>query len=631
MPFGSAILEDGRVSFSLWAPKAQSVELCLYEDKTVQYLDLSPQSHGWYSLITDRAQVGTLYNYRINRNLIVPDPASRSNPQDIYGPSEVIDPQAYDWQDHAWQGRPWETAVIYEIHTGTFTQSGTFRGIIEKLDYLVSLGVTAIELMPIADFPGSRNWGYDGVLLFAPDSSYGKPDDLKLLIDQCHTRGLMVFLDVVYNHFGPEGNYLGSYAPQFFSKVDHTPWGSAINYSGKDSRVVRDFFIHNALFWFEEYHIDGLRLDAVQSIIDKSSKHILTEIAENVRMISGSRYRHLVLENEDNAAHYLGYQDGADATVVNAKPVDVATIDTQLYNAQWNDDIHNAIHVLSTGEREGYYADFGTQPLCLLGRCLTEGFGYQGELSLFRKRKRGERSSHLSPTCFVNFSQNHDRVGNLPFGDRMHRYAWEGSFRAFSEILMLAPGIPLIFMGQEFLADSPFLFFCDFKGDLAQAVREGRERDYRRRGFLRKQTYKLIDPNSPEAFSRSKMSWGNLEQIAHSDFLQLMTKLLSSRNTQSIPQLSLITKGRSSFVCAREALLAARWEFPSGTTLLLHANLSSEHLSWPDEGDALSGLKAGGLLSGNALIYSTTGDMLDVRAAFPPWFVQWSWHRAAMG
>ena len=296
---------------------------------------------------------------------------------------------------------------------GTFTPQGTFAGVEGKLDHLRELGVTAIELMPIAEFPGQRNWGYDGVLPFAPDASYGTPEDLKRLVQSAHRRGLMVFLDVVYNHFGPEGNYLHAYAPQFFTRRHHTPWGAAINFDGEDSRTVRDFFIHNALYWLEEYHLDGLRLDAVHAIVDDSRPHILTELAQAVRARVGrSRHVHLMLENDANQTRYLGAQPGAAGS----------------YDAQWNDDVHHALHVLLTGERDGYYADYADAPLASLGRCLAEGFAYQGEPSRYRDgRPRGEVSRGLRPSAFVSFLQNHDQVGNRAFGERIGRLAAAGA------------------------------------------------------------------------------------------------------------------------------------------------------------------------------------------------------------
>ena len=357
MPFGAECQEDGSVRFRLWAPAAHKVELSLEKANGANRVALKKLDEGWFELVTDAAKPGSLYRFRINGAQEVPDPASRFQPKDVHGPSEVVNPSAFEWRDQEWRGRPWQEAVVYELHVGTFTPSGTFRDVCDRLDYLVELGVTAIELMPLADFPGLRNWGYDGVFTFAPDSVYGRLEDLKQLIQSAHQRGLMVLLDVVYNHFGPEGNYLNLYAPQFFTDRHHTPWGKAINFDGPQSRVARDFFIQNALYWLKEYHFDGLRLDAVHTIVDESTPHILTELADTVRnSIDPLRHAHLVLENDFNQARYL--RRAQDCR-------------TRAYSAQWNDDIHHALHVILTGERDGYYSDYADQPLKHLERCLS--------------------------------------------------------------------------------------------------------------------------------------------------------------------------------------------------------------------------------------------------------------------
>ena len=400
MPFGAQPAGGTLTRFRLWAPAAHAVELLI--GTGALRLPMTAAPDGWRELVVD-APPGTCYRYRINGKLEVPDPASRFNPEDAHGPSEVVDPGAFEWEDGDWRGRPWEDAVIYELHVGTFSPAGSFAGVAAQLDYLSQLGVTAIELMPVADFPGARNWGYDGVLPFAPDSSYGRPEDLKRLVAAAHARGLMVLLDVVYNHFGPEANYLHAYASSFFSNRHQTPWGAAINFDAEGSRTVRDFFVHNALYWLEEYHLDGLRLDAVHAIIDDSMPDIVTEIARAVREGPGrERQVHIVLENDRNQSRYL--------------PRDAACKALQA-SAQWNDDIHHAFHILTTGERDGYYEDYAAQPLWYLGRSLAQGFGYQGERSPHRENApRGEPSAHLPPAAFVSFLQTHDQVGNRALG-----------------------------------------------------------------------------------------------------------------------------------------------------------------------------------------------------------------------
>src|SRR5271165_1874127 len=465
MPFGAECRDGGSVRFRLWAPAAQQVEVCLAGEKSSILLPLEPRDQGWFELFTDAAVSGTQYKFRINDVREVPDPASRFQPQDVHGPSQVVDPAVFDWQDAAWYGRRWEEAVIYELHVGAFTPSGTFSAASERLDYLADLGITAVELMPVNNFPGQRNWGYDGVFLFAPDSTYGCPDDLKEFVDSAHSRGIMVLLDVVYNHFGPEGNYLRSYAPQFFTDRHSTPWGDGINFDSLDSRVVRDFFIHNALYWLTEYHFDGLRLDAVHAIIDDSTPDILTALADAVRSsVEPDRHVHLILENDQNQARYLQRTERCQP---------------QAYTAQWNDDVHHALHVLITGERDSYYADYSQRPIDQLGRCLADGFAYQGEISAYRNGEtRGEPTEGLPPAAFVSFLQNHDQVGNRAFGERIIQIADHRAVRAAAAILLLAPSPPLFFMGEEFGAETPFLFFCDFEKDLAAAVTEGRRNEF---------------------------------------------------------------------------------------------------------------------------------------------------------
>ena len=453
--------------FRLWAPAARRVELCLENVGKVNRFPLQRCDQGWFELVTDAAKPGTFYRFQIDDGQEVPDLASRFQPRDVHGHSEVIDPHAFDWQDDAWIGRRWEEAVIYELHVGAFTQAGTFSSARERLDYLADLGVTALELMPVADFPGRRNWGYDGVYQFAPDSTYGRPEDLKKFVQSAHARGIIVLLDVVYNHFGPEGNYLGLYAPQFFTDRHHTPWGNAINFDGAASRTVRDFFINNALYWLNEYRFDGLRLDAVNAILDDSTPDILTELADVVRStIQPGRHVDLILENDRNQSHYL-------QRTKQCRP--------RTYSAQWNDDIHHTLHVVVTGERDGYYSDYSDRPVDRLGRCLAEGFAYQGEVSIYRNgEKRGEPTTGLPPTAFVSFLQNHDQIGNRAFGERILAIADPRAVRAASAILLLSPQTPLLFMGEEFGAQTPFLFFCDFEEDLAAAVTDGRRNEFAR-------------------------------------------------------------------------------------------------------------------------------------------------------
>ncbi|WP_077729300.1 malto-oligosyltrehalose trehalohydrolase [Methylocaldum sp. 14B] len=567
MPFGTEITEDG-VRFRFWAPQTKSVDLILGTDERERRLTMQQRADGWFEVMTTEAAAGSRYRFRLDDGLAVPDPASRFNPSDVHGASQVIDPAGFRWTDEEWTGRPWEEAVIYELHVGTFTPEGSFRALQDKLDYLASLGITAIELMPIAAFPGRWNWGYDGVLPFAPDASYGTPDDLKEFVQAAHHKGLMVFLDVVYNHFGPEGNYLYVYGKPFFSNRHHTPWGSAINYDGENCRTVRDFFIHNALYWLEEYHLDGLRLDAVHAIIDDSRPDILDELAERVRAGPGScRHVHLVLENDDNAAHYLAREaDGSP----------------RQYDAQWNDDLHHALHLLLTGETDGYYADYADAPLKHLGRALTEGFAYQGEASPYRdNRRRGEISRDLPPTAFVPFLQNHDQVGNRAFGERLSDLVETRPLRAAVTLLLLAPSPPLLFMGEEFACPTPFQYFCDFGPELAQAVTEGRRNEFARFGrFAAPELRQRIpDPSAPSTFFNSKLDWAALEIPKHREWQSFYQSLLAVRREQIVPILKKIRVGCSRFAILGGRGLSVVWNLDDGGSLILLSNLGEEPLS----------------------------------------------------
>jgi len=565
MPFGAEPRDEGTVRFRLWAPNASSVLLQLRNPHRA--LPMSRTDEGWFELTTE-ARAGAQYSFKINEEHNVPDPASRFQPSGVHGPSEVIDPFAYDWQDANWKGRRWDEAVIYELHVGTFSPQGTFAGVEAKLDYLAGLGVTAVELMPLASFPGERNWGYDGVLPFAPTPCYGRPEDLKRLIDAAHAKNLMVFLDVVYNHFGPEGNYLGLYAPDFFTQRHHTPWGQAINFDGPHSRTVRDFFIHNGLYWLEEYHFDGLRLDAVHAIYDDSRSHILTELAEVARTNCGvERHIHLVLENDNNAAHYLCRDPAARSSC---------------YNAQWNDDIHHALHVLVTGEKDGYYSDHAQNPLWHLGRCLAEGFSFQGEKSAFRDgAKRGEPSRDLPPTCFVSFLQNHDQIGNRAFGERITRLADAKKVKLAMAIVLLAPSPPLLFMGEEFAAASPFVFFCDFGPELAAMVTEGRRAEFGRfERFNSPQAQAQIpDPNAEKTFLHSKLDWDSIEREPHANWLNFYQNVLQCRREKVLPRIKDIAPGRAKFELLGSLGLEVQWPFTKSGSLQLIANFDEKSLA----------------------------------------------------
>ncbi len=564
MRFGTAVEPNNSFSFRLWAPNSKNVQLALFDGAQESRHSMNADGSGWYSCAA-QCRPGMEYQFIIDDGLAVPDPASRYQPNDVHGRSQIIDPASFPWSDGDWHGRPWNETVLYEIHVGTFTEEGTFAGVANKLDYLKDLGVTAIELMPVADFPGRYGWGYDGVLPYAPESQYGTPDDFKVLIQQTHKKGMQVFLDVVYNHFGPEGNYLHSYAKEFFTDKHKTPWGAALNFEG--SREVREFFIENALYWLNEYNIDGLRLDAVHAIKDDSEKHILIELANRVAEGPGRvRLRHLVLENEANGASFLE-RDHEN------KP--------KMYSAQWNDDIHHAYHVLATGESGGYYADYvksqhGKNAIALLGRALAEGFIYQDEPSEYRDGEiRGEKSDHLPPSAFVSFLQNHDQVGNRAFGDRIASLSDPEVLNALTTIQLLAPSVPLLFMGEEWGCKTSFLYFCDLGPELAPLVTEGRRSEFAKfPEFSDPKTRDSIpDPCKVETFKQSKLDWSDLDKAPHSENLQLTKVMLALRKKEIVPLLSKIDSGKAKL---DGELLIVEWNARSKPILVLVANLTKK-------------------------------------------------------
>jgi malto-oligosyltrehalose trehalohydrolase len=563
MPFGCEIENDG-VRFRLWAPSARGVELCLGNNEPRA---MEATGNGWFELFAEDAGPGSRYRFRIDGSLEVPDPASRFNPDDVHRASEVVDPTAFDWQDDAWCGRPWHEAVIYELHVGTFSPPGDFAGILQRLDYLAELGVTAIELMPVADFPGRRNWGYDGVLPFAPDSRYGRPEDLKTLVQAAHARGLMVFLDVVYNHFGPEGNYLHAYAAPFFTDRHKTPWGDAMAFDGPHGDTVRGFFIHNALYWLDEFHLDGLRFDAVHAIPNAGRQRLLVDLAEAVRCAPGrQRHIHLVLENDANEARYLRHAPDA----------------ARLFDAQWNDDVHHALHVLLTGQNDGYYADYAATPAEHLSRCLAAGFAWQGEASAFRGgTDRGESTAGLPPTAFVAFLQNHDQIGNRAFGERISALAEPRAVEAATALLLLAPFPPLLFMGEEFAAAQPFLFFCDFSAELAQAVTAGRRGEFARfAGFADPAARARIpDPSADETFASSCLDWSSLTHGPHAACLRRTRELLALRMREIVPRLNGMPADAAQCRSLSAHAIAATWTLGDGARLTAVANFARTALN----------------------------------------------------
>ena len=553
MPFGAQVDSAGRTRFRLWAPSAREVAVKVLRPKSQawQQRALRALGEGWFETILDDAGAGTRYCYRIDDEIDVPDPASRFNPQGVHAASEVVDPMRYDWRDEGWRGRRWHELVIYELHVGTFTQAGTYAALAERLDDLAALGITAIELMPLATFAGARGWGYDGVLPFAPHPAYGTPDELKSLVERAHERNLAVLLDVVYNHFGPEGNYLGRYAREFFTSRHCTPWGDAIDFSNPN---VRQFFIRNACYWIEEYRLDGLRLDAVHAIHDDGPRHFVDELIDAVQDGPGrERAVHIILENHRNEARRLRRPNVS----------------------QWNDDFHHALHVPLTGETEGYYADYADRPIERLGRCLAHGFGYQGELSRCSGEHRGEPSGHLSPLAFVNFLQNHDQIGNRALGERLSELASPQSLRAGLAVLLLAPQLPMLFMGEEYAAEQSFFYFCDYTGDLAAAVRDGRRAEFASFAAFSDEARReqIPDPNAEETFRRSRLVWEERDSPPHRQWLEYVRDLLRIRARHIAPLVPEIDSTRSRFR-VRGTLLEVGWRTRADRRLTLFANLS---------------------------------------------------------
>ena len=544
LPFGATIIAPDRTRFRLWAPTAKSVGVELDGAEPVPMAE-DATCPGWFEVELG-CGVGTAYRYWVRSEkegeISVPDPASRAQQRDVHDASLVIDPNAYTWVHAEWQGRPWHETVLYELHVGAL---GGFSGVAQRLPELARLGITAVELMPVADFPGANNWGYDGVLPFSPDAAYGTPEELKALIDSAHGLGMMVFLDVVYNHFGPEGNYLGIYAAPFFRDDQPTLWGHAIDFRQPE---VSEYFIQNALYWFQEYRFDGLRLDATHAITEQDW---LTRLAKRARECSADadphRHIHLVLEHENNAAHFLESD----------------------FNAQWNDDGHHVLHVMLTGESGAYYVDYADRPAEKLARCLAEGFIYQGDASVFRKgQTRGEPSADLAPTAFVLFLQNHDQIGNRAFGDRLTTLADPRALQAAQALLLLCPQIPLLFMGEESNTTSPFFYFTSHQDPaLAEAVRAGRYREFAGLPEFSdaEKRQAIPDPNDPSTFLRSIYST--------SEASALIAELLAIRHTHIIPRLA-----HAKAIDARAigpAAVVACWRMGDNTLLVIMVNLDA--------------------------------------------------------
>ncbi len=560
LDLGACLLTPDRVRFRVWAPRAKTVSVRLI-GRDSGPIPLQAQDLGYFEAEVPGVGEGDRYLYVLNSEQERPDPASRFQPEGVHGPSAVVDPSAFPWTDQGWRGLARDQLVIYELHVGTFTREGTFQALIPLLDYLRVLGVTAIELMPVAQFPGTRNWGYDGVYPFAPQASYGGPPGLRLLVDACHAKGLGVILDVVYNHLGPEGNYLGDFGPYFTDRY-RTPWGAAINYDGPDSDEVRHFFISNALYWITEYHIDGLRLDAVHGIYDFGARHILHELTDAV---------HTQAERLGRSALVIAESDRNDIRVIAPPEEGGYGLD-----AQWNDDFHHALHALLTGERDGYYQDFGR--LDQVATAMQDGFVYTGQRSAYRRRRHGSVSRGRPPSHFVVFAQNHDQVGNRARGDRLSTLISFDALKVAAAAVLLAPNIPLLFMGEEYGERAPFFYFIDH-GDpaLVDAVRRGRKAEFAAFGW----TDDIPDPQDPATFDRSRVHPGEPTDPEQAALLRWYRRLLALR--RSTPALAASESGEAGHRVqtddAHQILILHRWA-ADGSAALICLGFNREPVSF---------------------------------------------------
>lgn len=534
---GCTIVKNNRWRFRVWAPRASRVEVRLLTP-TERLVALEPRERGYYESLVENVEPGSLYFYRINGQKERPDPASRFQPQGVHGPSQVTAFQ-FSWHDQSWSGLPLKDYIIYELHVGTFTPEGTFDAVIPYLDGLKDLGVTAVEIMPAAQFPGSRNWGYDGVDLYSVQNSYGGPEGLKRLVDACHQRGLAMILDVVYNHLGPEGNYLADFAP-YFTERYKTPWGPAINFDGPDSDEVRDFYIQNALYWITEFHVDALRLDAVHAILDHSPRPFLAELAVVVRREAQRLNRRIYLISESASN---------DSRLIRSPELGGYGLD-----AQWSDDFHHSLRVLLTWEREGYYQDY--KGLEHLAKAFREGFVYSGEYSSFRRRRHGSSSRDIPAERFVVFAQNHDQVGNRLLGERLTQLVSFEKIKLAAGVLLLSPFLPLIFMGEEYGETAPFQYFISHSDPgLVEAVRKGRREEFAAFGWKEEPP----DPQSESTFERAKLKQDLRHDGHHQVILELYRELIRLRKEH--PALAQLSKQTLEVIGydGKKTLFVRRW------------------------------------------------------------------------
>ena len=519
--------------FRVWTPNVQNISTIITTQGNRE-IPLVLQENGYWQAQAENVQPGSRYFFRLNNSTERSDPASNYQPEGVFGPSEVIDHESFEWTDDNWHGIPLSSMIMYEIHTGTFTPEGTFEAITSRLDDLIELGVNAIELMPVTQFPGERNWGYDGVFPFAVQNSYGGPEKLKYLVNICHQKNIAVILDVVYNHLGPEGNFLPEFGPYFTEKYE-TPWGKAINFDDEHSDQVRHYFISNAIYWFELYHIDALRLDALHAVFDMSAKHFVRELAEKVADFSSSKGRKFYL---------IGESDLNDVRLIKPMEKDGYGLD-----AQWCDDFHHSLHALLTHEEGGYYDDFGQ--INHLVKAFREGFVYSWQYSKYRKRKHGSSSRDVPAGKFVVFSQNHDQVGNRMTGERLPELVSFEKLKLAAGIVLFSPYIPMLFMGQEYGEDAPFLYFVSHNDpSLVSAVREGRKSQF----DTSESQARIPDPQAIETFLDSKIKWEDRNCDRHKILLEFYTELIRMR--KEIPALyTLNNKNLQIHVIAKKRLL----------------------------------------------------------------------------
>ena len=548
VPLGAAFLGDGRCAFCVWAPSSRKVEVHVLSPKE-QVCTLDRGEKGYHSGVLEGVEPGSLYVYRLAGGKERPDPASRFQPEGVHGPSQVCCAD-FPWEDSAWTGLPLEDYILYELHVGTLTQEGTFKAVVSRLDELKDLGVTALELMPVAQFPGERNWGYDGVYPFAVQASYGGPGGLKRLVNACHRKGLAVVLDVVYNHLGPEGNYLWDYGPYFTDRYK-TPWGSAVNFDGPESDHVRRFFIENALYWIREFHVDALRLDAVHAIFDFSAFPFLEELSRHVHQ-EGSRMGrgiYLIAESSLN-----------DTRLIKTPGQGGFGLD-----AQWNDDFHHSLRVLFTGERSGYYQDFGT--LHHLGKAFRDGFVYSGAYSSFRRRRHGRSSKNIPAQRFVVFSQNHDQVGNRMMGERLSASVSFAALKLCAGCVLLSPYVPLLFMGEEYGEKAPFPYFVSHSDpSLIESVRRGRNEEFASFEWRGEPP----DPQSEEPFLAAKLDRSLRSERENGTLFAFYKELIDLRK-QTEPLAHLSKKSMHVVTMQQEQiLLVRRWKGPEEWAMVFH-------------------------------------------------------------